>query len=263
MRENPLKISQSELRKFASLHMYTGTPQQPPPKSGSVIREKSFDTVLDLEGDDFYRGKVKLIPGSYTKLFSSIGSFSGVSQTADAEFARVSKNILNQILSNFLHPHNWGRLLDPDRRLLASFSRKVKTVVEITKGKNLVIKGIRKSGKQETFLNLPHPSLLNAKRYVIEITNQDAERHSPPENDQDVIKNCAAFVHHSDAIKSIQTNGMTGSNKSVSRISRPIYGLTKNIDYSAMNEDRQDLILQRSDDACCISCQISVSESIL
>jgi hypothetical protein len=262
MRENPLKITQSDLRKFASFHMYTGTTQQPAPASGSVIREKSFDTILDLEGDDFYRGRVKVVPGSYTKLYSTTGSFAGIGLTADAEFVRVSKNILDNVLSTFQRPQNWERLLDPDRRLLASFSRKVKTVIEITKGNQLVIKGIRKSGKQETIFNLPHPATVNARRYVIDITNHDVERSSHPKDVQEVIKNCAAFVHHSLAIKSVLTNGKAGIYKSSPRSVRPVYGLTENFDFRTSRDDRQDILLQRSDAACCIGCELSQSETI-
>ena len=258
MRENPLRFSQSELRKFGSFHLYTGTPQQPPPKSGSVIREKSFDTVLDLEGDDFYRGKVKVVPGSYTKLFVTTGSFAGIVQTADAEFARVSKNVLDQVLSSFLRPQNWERLLDPDRRLLASFSRIVKTVIEITKGKNLVIKGIKKSGREETIFNLPHPSKLKAKRYIIEITNHEIESQRPPDLDQSIIKNCAAFAHHSLAVKSIPTSGKARSSP---QKARPIYGLVGNFDFDGATEDGLNKRLQRTEPACCIGCQLSQSES--
>ena len=263
MRENPLRISQLDLRKYASFHLYTGTTQQPAPKSGSVIREKSFDSVLDLEGDDFYRTKLKFVPGSYTKLFSTTGSFAGIGQTADAEFVRVSKNIIDQVLASFIRPQNWERLLDPDRRLLSSFSRKVKSVIEIPKGKNLVIKGIKKSGREEIIFSLPNPSILDAKRYVIEINNHDSAIQDQTEKRQKIVKNCAAFVYHSLAIKSLIANGKARSLKSSPQPTRPIYGLVGNFDISAVAEDELDSKWQRTDEACCIGCQVSQSESIL
>jgi hypothetical protein len=262
MRANPLRISQSDLRKFSSLFLYTGNTHQPPPKSGSVIREKSFDTVLDLEGEDFYRGKLEFVPSNYTKLISTTGSFAGVDHTGDAQFARVSKKILDLILSTFQRPKDWALLLDPNKRLLASFSRKVESVIEITKGRNLVLKGSRKSGRQEIIFSLPHPSILKAKRYVIEITNHDLEHPSTHMDGDVVIKNCAAFAHYSSAIKSIQINGKSRSFKSSSRSSKPIYGLTRNFDYTDSNNAGSNLNLQRSKDACCIACQTSQSDNI-
>lgn len=251
MSANPLEISQVNLRKFSSLHLYTGTLQPQPPTSGSVIRDKSFDGILDLEGEDFYRGKVNVIPGRYTILFATAGSFTGVDATHDAEYARVSERIHKFILKESVRPRFWDNLLDLDRRLLATYFRQVKTEVEIPSGQHLILQGVKKPGEVVTIFRLPHPSVLNAKRYVIEITNLD-KKHSKfkPYDKIGETKKCGAFIHHSLAVKPTNPDAKT------------IFGLTSNFDFLELTRGEKKFLNHRCETACCIVCKLESSTTI-
>jgi len=232
MAANPLKFSHQQIRGFSSLELYTGASQQSPPRSGVVTRDASFDKILNLEGGDFYGGKINLIEGRYTSMFAKTGEFSAIAETPSGMFCRVSKPVVEEAKKLKGRPPGWGGLLDADKRALAPFARKAEADVEIGQNQSLVLKGIRDDGSAETLFSLPHPSIIRAERYVISFSNSD--KTSEP----GAVLNCSAFLHHSLAIKSPRPGGKSE------------YGLMLNFDFDFISQAGATAF-QRSEEACC------------
>ncbi|HKX27498.1 MAG TPA: hypothetical protein VJ302_07390, partial [Blastocatellia bacterium] len=242
MSENPLTLDQVQLRKFASLHLYQGAMRQLPPQSGCVVRDPSFDTVLDLEGEDFYDAPVTVLPERYTLMFVTTGLFSGLNFAAHSAFSRVSREVLDQIRAVPRRPEDWDQLPDSERRSLPAFAREVKSEHRLDRGESLVIKGVGHSKRVQTLAKLPHPSQLHARRYVITISNLD--KRGTGEDLPHVLQNCAGFLHHSAALDPLDLRGK-GS-----------FGLMYNFDHDDLAQDLLGDELERTPAACCGECQI-------
>lgn len=243
MASNPLKFSHQQIRGFSSLELYAGSSQQQPPTSGAVTRNASFDKILNLEGGDFYGGKINLIEGRYTSMFVTTGEFSAIAETPSGMFCRVSRPVVEEAKKLKGRPPGWGSLLDVDKRTLAPFARKAEVEIEIGQNQSLVLKGLRDDGSAETLFSLPHPPVIGAERYVISFSNSDKIRGSG------AALNCSAFLHHSLAIKSPRPGG------------KPEYGLVLNFDFDGASEAGA-AALQRTDDSACDCARLDDSESL-
>ena len=242
-----LKFGQLELKKLFSFHLFVGDCGDLPPNSGRVVREPSFDTVLNLNGKDFYQGDVAILWNKFTPLFVTDGSFSGVNETGDAEFCRVSTGVLQDVKNTLTRPNDWYTLLDSDRRMLGAFARKVRTEIEIGQGKYLVAKKEVQRGKFENVFCLPYPPSTGATGYVLEFTNLD--KNLDPTSPDHIVKNCANFAHLCEAVTVPQL------------ASQAIFGLTYNFDYVYLIDDELTEDTERCDDACCVSGEVRSSLS--
>jgi len=244
MPDNPLIYNQSALKGLSSFHLYVGDCEDGPPESGSVIRESSFDAVLNLNGEDFYQGGVKILWGKFTPLRVTAGSFAGVNGTGDAEFCRVSADVLQVVQNTLMRPNDWYTLLDSDRRMLGTFARKMKTEIEIGQGKYLIAKAESSSGVFETLFCLPYPGDFGVNGYVLEVNNLDPVDLLDITSPDHIVNNCANFTHLCEAIEVPHL------------VPHPVYGLTYNFDFVYLNDDELNEDVERCDDACCIGCEL-------
>src|SRR5215813_12620537 len=70
MTSNPRIFDQLALNAISSFHLYVGNDGDPPPQTGSVVREQSFDEVLNLNGEDFYPTGVNILWDRFTPLYA-------------------------------------------------------------------------------------------------------------------------------------------------------------------------------------------------
>src|SRR5262245_15632884 len=243
MTSNTRIFDQLALNAISSFHLYVGNDGDPPPQTGSVVREQSFDEVLNLNGEDFYPTGVNILWDRFTPLYATAGAFAGVSETGDAEFCRVSKDVLLDIQNTLARPDNWYTLLDPDKRMWGSFARKMKIEIEIGQGKYLIAKANSGPGVLETIFRLPHPSTLGIKGYVLEINNLESDSTVDVTSALFKVKNCANFTHFSNAV---EVPHLTH---------KPIYGLAFNFDFVSLSDDELNEDTERCDTGCCIGCE--------
>jgi hypothetical protein len=243
MTENPRIFDQNALKSLSSFHLFLGQDASQLPESGCVIREPSFDKVLQIDGRHFYGRPVDILWNKMTPFYATVGSFSGVNSTADSEFCRVSKDVLPGIINTLSMPSNWYSLFTADKSSLPSFARKMRAEIEICENESLIASTKSNTGAIETIFRLSMPGN-GLERYVLEIDNLDEteERASP----EFIVSNCANFTHLCDAVDIPQ------------QTDKPIYGLTYNFDFTIDTNFGIGEDTERCDSACCVGCEVGI-----
>jgi hypothetical protein len=244
MTANPRIFDQTMLKNLASFHLFLGQDPNLPPQTGSVIREQSFDSVLQIDGIDFYDQPLDLIWAKMTPFFVTTGSFSGVNSTAHAEFCRISEAVLQLIEGSLSEPSNWSTLVADDKYALKSFARKMRAEIEISEDKYLILNAKSQSSMFETVFKLSKPES-DLKRYVLEIDNLDEveEKHSP----EFIVSNCANCRYLCEAID-FKDKSQNAEKK--------IFALSYNFDFTIDTDNGLGEDTERCDTACCIAAEV-------
>ena len=163
-------------------------------KSGpALVKDSSYDLLLNLAGDDFYGSKAEIKDGRYDALFIIKNGKIGAGNLAPA-CKKVNLDAFKDV-SFYLSETEWDELVsekqaqDPGSvaRLLP-FAKDVKLSIDMKEGQNF--KMTSKDGK----LKVGPLPFKRGENYDVEIRYLDS---GPPTR----LEDCIGFAHHSEAVK--------------------------------------------------------------
>lgn len=208
------------------------------PEANSVRVDQSFDSVLDLNGEDFYGNGARIAADHYLpSLFISSGEFSvepdHLSDPKVTSFFRVTEDVIKRIKDHRV-PKDWNSLAVESKKTLTPFATRITFTTQLDETQRLVL-SIDKDGRR--ILELPHRDA----PYNIEIFNDDKE----PVN---TFENCKSFRFHSETILEQSAEGAGPL---------PRYSL---VPLDKAGEENGEVA--RTSGACCISCKASAIKSL-
>jgi hypothetical protein len=169
----------------------TGSPQN---GSAKLVKDSSYDLLLNLAGKDFYSSKAKIKDGRYESSFVIKNGKIGAGHLA-ADCNKVRLDAFKDA-SFFLSETEWDELVarkrDRDPESVAKLSPCAKDIIvsiEMEEGQNFKITS--KDGK----LRIGPLPFKSGENYDVEIMYSDIH---PPSR----LRDCMGFAHHSEAVKS-------------------------------------------------------------
>src|SRR5262245_12313871 len=161
--------------------------------SAELVKDSSYDFLLNLAGDDFYGSKAKINPAKYDAGFIIKNGKIGAGDLAP-ECNKVKLDAFKDVRFH-LSESEWDELVarkrdkDPGSvAKLSPFAKNVIVYIEMEEGQNFKITS--KDGK----LKIGPLPFKSGENYDVDIKYSDA---GPPTR----LKDCIGFAHHSEAVK--------------------------------------------------------------
>jgi hypothetical protein len=161
--------------------------------SAKLVKDSSYDLLLNLAGDNFYGSKAKINPARYEAGFTIKTGRIGAGNVA-ADCNKVNLDAFKNV-SFHLSDKEWDELVDRKRdkdpgsvAKLGPFAKDVMLSIELEEGQNFKITS--KDGK----LKIGPLPFKSGENYDVDIKYLDAGIPTR-------LKDCIGFAHHSEAVK--------------------------------------------------------------
>jgi hypothetical protein len=159
----------------------------------TLVKDSSFDLLLNLAGEDFYGSKAKIKENRYEAgLIIKSGKIGAGNLAPDCN--RVNFETFKDV-SYYLPETEWDKLIsqkrdrDPDSAVkLSPFAKEVIVSIEMEEGQNFNITS--EDGK----LKVGSLPFKRGENYDVDIKYSDSSPLT-------MLKECMGFAHHSDAVK--------------------------------------------------------------
>lgn len=232
-------FSVNELKALHPIHIFTGIGDELAPAIPDAQDSGDFNNILDLAGDDFYKGPHNTKPGRYDcSIWLQNGIVGAGDETKAKECSRVRQDLFGALKFFWNNQDEWlnfkaGAQAVDKKAILDlkdGFARNVSAAVSLVDGQSLCIK----SAKTGAHLFSP---LIFGPNYSVTLKYADIEL-------PDTLADCKGFAHHSEALD--LPNG------------EPIFGIFKPASFGDSGS-----IKVRTEPGCCDSARMGEDVNLL